>query len=30
VIALVVFMFLKLRRLQVDPAAYGELEGKCA
>jgi cbb3-type cytochrome oxidase subunit 3 len=28
VIALVAFMFLKLRKLQVDPAAYGELQGR--
>ncbi len=29
VIGLVAFMFLKLRKLQVDPAAYGELQGRC-
>lgn len=28
VIGLVAFMFLKLRKLQVDPAAYGELQGR--
>lgn len=28
VIGLVTFMFLKLRKLQVDPAAYGELQGR--
>ena len=28
VIGLIVFMYLRLRRLQVDPAAYGELQGR--
>lgn len=28
VIGLVSFMFIKLRKLQVDPAAYGQLEGR--
>jgi hypothetical protein len=28
VIGLVVFMFLKLRKLQVDPAAYDQLQGR--
>lgn len=29
VIGLVAFMFIKLRKLQVDPAAYNELQGRC-
>ena len=29
VLSVVGFMFLKLRRLQVDPAAYDELQGRC-
>jgi hypothetical protein len=29
VLGVVVFMFFKLRKLQVDPAAYGELQGRC-
>jgi hypothetical protein len=30
VLGLVGFMFHKLRKLQVDPSAYGDLQGKCA
>lgn len=29
VVGLVVFMFLRLRKLQVDPAAYENLQGRC-
>ena len=29
VLGLIGFMFLKLRRLQVDPAAYDDLQGRC-
>lgn len=29
VLGVVAFMMLKLRKLQVDPAAYGELQGRC-
>jgi hypothetical protein len=30
VLGLVGYMFVRLRKLQVDPSAYGELQGKCA
>lgn len=29
VLGLVVYMFVKLRKLQVDPTAYSQLEGRC-
>jgi hypothetical protein len=29
VVGLVVFMFLKLRKLTVDPGAYDQLQGRC-
>jgi len=29
VIGLVVFMFMKLRKLTVDPGAYDQLQGRC-
>ncbi len=29
VVGLVIFMFLKLRKLTVDPGAYDQLQGRC-